>query len=853
MNALRLFAWHVLRNLAHHRALALLNILSVALGVAVYLATQIANHSANSAFAATVDTVAGKADLEIAAPNGNVPETLLPVLAKLPDIAAATPIVRGLVTLPEFPGEYLDVVGIDVFTNEPFRTFEVKGWGDEPAQLERWLRGPNEIAVSRQFAARHDLRVGSVLRAQVNAETHALRISSLFESSFAGDAHFAAMDIGWAQELFAMRGRLTTIALRVTPAVDLDRVMGRVRELLPPDATVRRPAQRNEQVAKMLGGFELNLTAMSLVSLLVGMFLIYNAISASVVRRRHEIGILRSLGTTRFEIRALFLGEAAALGAIGTLIGIAGGAWLASVLVHVVSGTISSLYVLISVDAAHIAPWHLAAAASLGMASVIFAAWLPANAAARITPVDALAGISPATPRRSPLVWTTAGALCLGVAALFSHMSLVTGPAWLGFGAAFFVLAGFSLVVPPVVDAFSVAASRAYRSVRFRTSAAIEGELAAANLARSSMRNSVTIASLAAAVAMTVGVSVMVFSFRRTVESWINQTLVADLFIAPASNEIVGPVSFIPPGAIAFLQNDTAVETVDTFRELDVSFRDSVATLAVVKGGERRRFDFVRGGSADEMRKFYNEGGVLVSESFARRYGVHDGDALELPTPSGAQRFPVAGVVYDYTRDQGVVYVSRETFVRLWRDDRVNSLAIYLKAGASADAVAQRFRDAFGHEGQFAIYSNRTLRDRVFEIFDRTFAVTYVLRTIAVVVALVGVFLSLTVLIIERSRELAVLRAIGGSARQIRRLLLWEAAFVGTLAAAIGIASGACLSVVLTGVINRAFFGWTIQLEFPWSALATTPAWIVAAAIIAAILPAIRASRADLAEALRAE
>jgi putative ABC transport system permease protein len=253
------------------------------------------------------------------------------------------------------------------------------------------------------------------------------------------------------------------------------------------------------------------------------------------------------------------------------------------------------------------------------------------------------------------------------------------------------------------------------------------------------------------------------------------------------------------------------------------------------------------------MRRFRAEPCVLVSESFARRHRLSVGESIQLTTPDGIRKFPIAGIFYDYSRDQGIVYMSAQTFVQFWHDDRVNSVAVYLRKTGSGEALTADFRKQFNRDGQFMIYSNRSLRTRVFEIFDQTFAVTYVLRTIAVIVAITGIFLSLTTLITERSRELAIVRSMGGSAAQIRKILLWETAMLGVLAAAIGLASGLCLSLVLTGVINRAFFGWTIQLAFPWRSLAITPFWIFAAAVVAGILPAWRAGRLVLAEGLRSE
>ncbi len=846
----RLFRWHVLRYLAKHPLLATLNVTTVALGVALYVAIQIANYSANRAFEASVDVVAGKAQLEVYAPARNLPDDLLPIIAHHAGIAAATPIIRGFVTLPDFPGEYLDLLGIDILTNGPFRTFELTDFRTRQFDIQQWLRGPRTVAVSEELAGQHHLRAGDKIKVQINGRATDLTIGYLLRTrgtSANADSHFAAMDIGWAQEFLSRRNTLDSISLRLTDGSDLAKIAAELKKELPPDCTVAPPARRGEQVEKMLAGFQLNLQAMSLVSLLVGMFLIYNTIEASVVRRRHEIGILRSLGVTRGEVRWLFLGEAVVLGAIGIALGLAGGYLLARALVGTVAETISSLYVLLSVREVSVAPWIWRSAVLLGFASVITAAWFPARAAAALNPVDSLHhGARIEQSVRLSRGWILAGGISLLFSVLLSLLALRTGPPWLGFGAAFFVLAGFSSLAPEITARFSRAISAAiHRHIELR--------LAAQNLSRTLLRNSVTIASLAAAVAMTVGVAVMVFSFRQTVGDWINQTLVADLFIGPAANEIAGPTSFVPPAAIEYLKTKPEVAELDTYRGVELPFRKQTIAVAVITGKARRNLRLRQGRNDEIIPRFYREQCVLISESFSRRYHLAEGDTIELPSPEGRKSFPIAGVFYDYTRDQGTVFLSRKNFLKFWHDDRVNSIALFLKPEANPELVAKDFREHFSRRGEFSIYSNRLLRSRIFEIFDQTFAVTYVLRTIAVLVAVIGIFLGLTTLVTERSRELGIMRSIGASAAQIRRLLLWESGMIGVLASALGLAAGLCLALVLTGVINRAFFGWTIQLAFPWVSLAWTPVWIIAAAVAAGWIPAWRAGRLNVAEAVRSE
>ncbi|MBV9007969.1 MAG: FtsX-like permease family protein [Verrucomicrobia bacterium] len=846
---LRFYHWQVWRYIAQHRALALLNVLSVACGVAVFLAIQLANRSATAAFAATIDLIAGKAQLEVTAPANDLPEDLLPRVQQTAGISAVTPLVRGLVTLPDFPGEYLDVLGVDVFTNTPFRTFELTNFNARDFDLEAWLGRGDSIALSQAFVARHGLQRGQPLRLQVNGREQIMRIAFVLQPSEMreGDEHVAAMDIGWAQELFGMRGRLSQIQLQIAPGANRRQVQERLRATLPANIEVAPPSRRNEQIDKLLGSFRLNLTAMSLVSLFVGAFLIFNTISASVIRRRREIGILRALGTSRWQVGALFLGEAMTAGIAGTLLGLILGTWLTRALIGGVSETISSLYVLVNVRSVTMNPADYLAASALGLTCAFLAAFFPARAAAFMPPVAALhPEVHSDENKSASSAWLACGILMLGAGVTAGFIALRSGPAWISFLSALFCLSGASCFSPWLVSGLALAGHGL-------SPARLAPRLAALNFRRALFRNSVTVAALGCALAMAVGVSVMIFSFRQTVTAWIEQTLVADVFITPAANEIAGPSSFLPADALAFLEQNPAVSAVDTFRYVELPFRGGRMALAAIRAAGPRDFLFVNGNRAAQMARFRNQPCVIVSESFARHYHLKPGDQLPLATPDGTRSLPIAAVFYDYTRDDGVVYLSDKTFRNLFHDDRVHSAGVYLKPGADLDALAAAFRQKFGTRGEFAIYSNRALRRRIFEVFDQTFAVTYVLRAIAIIVALAGIFLSFSTLILERSRTFAIMRAIGMSRRQLGGAMLWESVFVGVGANVLGLCAGMMLALVLTVVVNPAFFGWTVHLALPWTMLALTPVWIIPAAMLAAIIPALRATRLQLAQSLRTE
>ena len=320
----RLFLWHVVRNARRHPLLAGLNVLSVALGVSVYLAIQIANHSANQSFAASIDLVAGKANLEARAASGNFDEKLLPILAHAPGVKAATPLVEGYATLPDFPGEYLQVLGVDIYTNLPFATFAVgeqsnADWAN--LDLDGWLGDPHALAITDDFAHERGLKVGDPIRLQINGREQTLTVRFLIRLTDTvagkGNSRIAALDIGWAQELFRRPGRLTSVQILLDHPAAAEKTARALAKLVPADVTISTPGARSSQVERMLSSFQLNLSALSLISLLVGMFLIYNTITASVVRRRIETGILRAVGASRLEVQSLFLAEALLFGVLG--------------------------------------------------------------------------------------------------------------------------------------------------------------------------------------------------------------------------------------------------------------------------------------------------------------------------------------------------------------------------------------------------------------------------------------------------------------------------------------------------------------------------------------------------------
>jgi putative ABC transport system permease protein len=833
------FFRQVVRYAQRHKLLALINILSIALGVAVFLAVQIANRSAVAAFEAGVDLVAGRAEIEA---RGVFPDQTWPRLSKLPGITAATPLVEGTVTLPDLPDEYLHIIGLDPFTNGPFQTFKLKDWRLE-TRGNNWFGNPESIVIAKGFANRHQLKAGDRLRVRVNEKVVDLQVTSILEAADV-DTHLAAMDIGWAQELFGKNGQLSAVLFRVSDPKNPESVIQEIRRIVPPDVSVEPPSQRSVQVAKMLAGFQLNLTALSMVSLLVGMFLVYNTITASVARRRLEIGIMRCVGTSRRRVQWLFLGEALLYGICGAFLGCVAGVVLSNYLIGVVARTVSNLYILTSVEHFTVPLWELPFVFLLGTGTAVLGAWLPARSAADLPPLQALnPGLAATRPRWSDLRWVLLSLVSAGLGCLTGWIALtVFRPA--GFAAAFFILTAACLLAPSVTGWVGLLVARIGLLPRLI-------RLAGNNFARSINRHAVAVAAVGAAVAMLVSVSVMIYSFRVTVTRWVDRRLVADIFLSPAANEIVGFENYLSPALITFVRGVPGIEYLDFFRDQTVRCNGESVSLAVVGGSTRNTPEFVGGDSQRKYQQFFTNDVVIASEPLARRLHLRGGEKVVLATPNGDRAFQVAGVFYDYTRDAGLLMMQAANFQRYWHDDRFNSLAIYLRPGASTEQTIEHIRSHYPGADAYAIRSNRDLRTLVTKIFDQTFAITYVLRFVASIVAVSGITLNLVVLIKERERETGVLRSIGVSRIGMSFLVMGESGLVALSALVLGLIGGVGLSYVLTEVINKAFFGWTIPVAWPARELVTIPLLVLSAAFLAGLFPAWQVAKIPIIEMVR--
>jgi putative ABC transport system permease protein len=851
---IRLFASFIVRPLVTQRLRTATTVTGVALGVAVVIAIQLANASAVGGFRTALDTMSGRASVEITGAVSGVDETRLPGLGWLGEFGDVSPAIEGEMALlaGDRPAEAVRVLGIDILRDTAVRDYRLvagaagTAGGDVPVgRVLELLTSPEAVIVPERFARRIGLTEGSPLRLLAGDRVRTFTVAGLLADEGPArvlDGNFVLMDIAAAQLAFDRLGRIDRIDVRLEDALDVDAAISAIAARLPAGLTAARPARRGEQVERMLAAFQTNLTALSWIALIVGLFLVYNTVTISVVARRDEIGMLRAVGVTRGQVLALFLAEAAVLGLAGATIGLALARLLAEAAVGLTASTVRTLYIATAAATPALEPWHAALAFGIGLPLSLVAAAAPAREAASVPPTAAIAGADALDTRvrlrGTTLVWP---ALLLGLAAWLATLGPVGRMPLFAYLSALAVIAGAALLVPAVI--FGLA--RALRGT-LRRRFGVEGLLAHASVASAVPRLSISVGALAVALSMMVAIAVMIGSFRETVRYWVSQTLQADLFIGPAGRTGPAGGQTLSDEVLAAVRADPQVEAVDAFRNADMTFEGQLVRLGAGS------FDLVstRGSllfkspadGATALRSAVGADAVIVSEAFARKFRRDAGDTIRLPTPAGPRPFRVAAVYYDYSTERGVVVMDGGTFARHFGERAPTGLSVYLQRDANPDAVRARILARLDEGHRVFIHTNRSLREEVLRIFDSTFAITSALEAIAIFVAMLGVAGTLLTLVLERRRDLALLRLVGADRRQARRMVVLEAGLIGIVSQAIGLAMGLALSLVLIHVVNPQSFGWTIQFDLPWLFLLQATAAVIAATMIAGLYPARRAA-----------
>ena len=809
----------------------------IALGVAVYVGVDLANDSARRAFELSSDLITGSTTHHLMGTRGEIADSLYRSLRMEHGPIRAAPVIEDEVRLRRLPDRVFTLMGVDPLEESGFRGFAgfVPGRGTD---FTRLIVEPGAVLVPDPLLEELGLELGAEFELLISGQSRTVRaVGTVLDTSSGSEGPTAPIiaDIATAQELLG-----SASLSRVDLVLD-EAEAERIRTLGLPGATLVPAEGRNAAFDELARAFRINLTALSLLALLVGVFLIYATMSFAVVQRRATFGVLRAIGVSRRQLLTGVLGEALALGAVATTAGILLGQQLAEGLVELVLRTVGDLYFESSVSAVTPSATIYWRAFALGLGMTLLAAAAPALDAARSTPNTAMSRA--ALERSTRVLARRATWLALPAAAIAAALLLLSSRSLvLAFAGLFFVIATGALMVPAATRLLARLAEplveRAF---------GISGSLAARGMAASLSRTGVATAALSVAVATVVGIGLMIGSFRISVEDWLTGTLTADVYVNIDGEQFFDDSHRTALSAIAGVRGSSLTR----FIRLPTAAGE-VSLRALDPGPDGWGLRMTAGG-AEAVARMESAEGILVSEPLAYHRQLQPGDDLILPTVTGEKAFSVLGVFRDYSTNGGTVLMPLNLYRSHWADDDINGIGVYLDDGIERQTILGEMRGVFGTGTPVRFRSNDFIRERSMAIFDRTFRITEVLRVLAGVVAFFGLASAVMSIELERGRELAVLRALGLRPRQVQALTLAQTGLLGLAAGLFAVPLGIAMAALLVEVINVRSFGWSMDLAIAAQPLALGVVLALSAALLAGIYPAVRAVRVGVAGQLREE
>jgi putative ABC transport system permease protein len=819
--SIRLF---VLRNIRSEKFLTLLAVIGVALGVGLFVGVKAASDRALSSFESDIRGITPHANFEIIDASGiDFNEKIYRKIREMDN--SSYPVLQVGAYLPDLK-QTIILNGIDVIRSAAY----LETPGADGLNMESIFTDPGGILISRAFADRFSLKKGDTLRALVYDGRYALKVAGILNMRNL-PAVTVFMDLGNFQEYFHKTGLLSRIDISAGR-----KEAGKIEKILPPGLAVEKKTTIIENRSSLLKSFRYNLQFISLIAVLVGIFLLYNTVFISVVKRRTEIGILRSLGMDKRTVIGIFLFQGLILGLAGSLLGILLGQVTAYFAVTAVAKTVSTMYGAVSVSDYLLSGKDAVNALFLGVAVSLIASAVPAYESSRIRPDE--------SAREGSFEWKYGrymkhlflAGLCLvalgGIVSFIDYLYVPFNFPLLAYAGILLIIAGFAST-SPLYLALSMKCIRRVSSGLFGAT----GKLSAGDISGNIYRFSVALMSVAISGALIIAFLLLIFSFRASLKEWIQKNIAADIYIKPAScmsNFCYYPLS---GPLVRKVEGYPGVAAVDRFRTLRINFmgRKIVAGFGDTK--VQRKYSHARD---------YGKGREAgISSYLATKYHLKKGDTIELATPKGDMAFTVRAVFSSYSTTSGFIYLDRKYLRKYWGLDDATQLGLYIKKGADVKNIVRGLREELLPRYSVEIMDNRELRDSVLAIFNKTFAITYAIELISIIVSMIGVITTLLTLVLEKKREISIIRYLGGSWKQIRHVLVLSAGTIGLTGILLGMIMGPLMSIILIEVVNKISFGWEIRLRVPLFYLSAVIVLLFLTTLSAGLIPAAVAKKTD--------
>jgi putative ABC transport system permease protein len=847
---LKLIKILVLRNIKEEKFLTFLSIIGIALGIGLFIGVKVASDRAITSFESDIKGINPYSNYEVFDISGiDFNERVYKDVCNIEE--NSFPVIKTFGYIPNIK-ETIDITG--VYTVKAIRFFKLSksnppfsrgGQGeflDKRYDLENFYKELNGILITKRFSDKYSFKKGDILKPLGYDKEYTLRIVDILNSD-SMPTNNVIMDIGNFQEYFQKTGYLTRIDL----ASD-EKTAEKINKILPYNLRIEKKEEVFKNQKSLIASFKYNLQFVSLIAILVGIFLLYSTVFISVVKRRTEIGILRGLGADKKTVMLLFIIQGMVLGFIGSIIGIIFGQFAAYFSVIAVEKTISTMYSTISISDYIITKQDAIMALVLGLLVSLLASAIPSFESSKIRPTESSReGSFEGKYRGYQKVFSMAGIFCISSGTVLSYLDYYYTPfefpvlAYLGI---LFIIAGVTFISPFYLSIILKIIKKPLEKI-FRAI----GKITLGDMKGNIYRFSVALMSVAISSALIIALFTLIFSFRNSLKGWINKYITADVYIKPAScksNYCFYPIS---EEVIDTVRSFPEIEGVDKFRglQLELYGRKVVAGFADVevkrKYAGRRYFDKKYEEILKEMES--NKRVAGISDYLSIKYGLKKGDTIELNTPNGKEAFTINDVSSSYSTTSGFIYIDRKWLKKLWGLDDATQFSVYVKEGVDVEQFVHKLKERLSPEYSLEIMNNQELRQKVLDIFNKSFAITYAIELISMIVSLIGVINTLLALVFERKREISIIRYLGGSWKQIQHTLILSAGIIGITGIFLGTIMGPLMSIIFIHVVNKISFGWEIHFRIPFFYLSLVTLILFLTTLLSGLLPSKVARKID--------
>jgi putative ABC transport system permease protein len=835
----------------------MLTVVALALGVALVFAVDIVTSSMQRAFDEVIDTMAGRAALEVrAGTSGLVPEDVVELVRGVPGVEIAVPVVSGTAFLTDGSGESVTVHGVDLLNESHLRVYRADG-DDAPVDDPiRFLADPRSVVLTKSFAARHGLESGDSIELSTPRGKRLLSILSLLEPQGVARVYggnLVVMDVTAAQELFAAPGLVSRIDLVVARGTSVDDVRSAIAALLPEGLAVSTPAQRKVDLQAVMRSFQLLLRAIGVVGLVIAFLIAFNGLSWEFERRAWQLGILSAIGVRRSVIWRAQMMEALLLGIVGAALGSALGMILAYALLPVLT-TATALNFNVIAPEATLAPSvaSVGVAIALGVGTAVLAGWLPAARAVRLGSASTIRGraveVEPVTLRTR--LWIVAAlALSTLVAVIVqSQFGFVAA----GLLATALVVVTIAVLATPLVQL----AARALLPLLTRWGGA-SGRFAGTALRDHPRRVGMSVATIAVGVGVVLWLGVLAQSFEASVVDALGRAIRADVVVTSAN--VAGGFLEAPMSAEVLdeVRGMEGVAAVSGWRAIEWPYDGGPIGLSAYDDTyfvDRRFGEWpLQAGDASAWAAVARGEAVVVSTSFVTTTGKSVGDRLVLESPSGPVELPIAGVTVDFVSPRGTIEISRALYSERWRDLSLTRIFVVKQRTTAGAELRRRIAAGIGERFELRVLSAAELLEYFRDQVRRAFGLIPILAALVFGVILVGLGQSLATSVLDRRRDLATAHAIGLRAGCVRRSVILESALVGGIGLGLAGIGGAVLAWLWVGSTFRLLLGWALDVHLPHVELLAIAVLTMLVALLSSWLPARAAERLSVTEILRSE